>query len=83
MTDTQHVTYDEDADALYVQLSDATVDHSTSVDDIRIIDYSDDGAVVGIEFVNASSGIALTELPLSRTVEQLIGESGLPFRVYA
>lgn len=76
------VSYDREADVLYVALrDDDTVDHSASLDDIRIIDYSADGAVVGIEFVNASSGVDLSDVPFRHKVEQLIGDSGLAIRV--
>lgn len=78
------VSYDREADVLYVALrDDDTVDHSASLDDIRIIDYSADGAVVGIEFVNASSGVDLSDVPFQHKVEQLIGDSGLAIRVLA
>jgi len=72
MTPEGPVLYDEEADALYVLLSDAAVDHSKSLDDLRIVDYGADGAVVGVEFINASAGIDLSEVPSQRRVEELI-----------
>lgn len=77
------VVYDADADALYVTLLDTPVHRSASLDDLRIIDYSADGAVIGIEFINASAGVDLSDLPFARKVETLIGESGLPFKILA
>jgi uncharacterized protein YuzE len=78
------VSYDPEADVLYVSLSDhESVDHSTALDDIRIIDYSADGAVMGIEFINASAGVDLNDVPFQQRVERLIGESGLPIKVLA
>lgn len=77
------ITYDPDADVLYVLLQDVAVDHSKTLDDLRIIDYSTGGGVRGIEFVCASDGIDLSDLPFAQKVEQLIGESGQTFRIFA
>lgn len=77
------VTYDPDADMLYVRLSDEPVAESKSLDDSRVIDYSADGGVVGVEFVNAASGVDLNDLPFAGKVEQLIGDSGLRIPVLA
>jgi uncharacterized protein YuzE len=77
------VTYDEEADVLYVELNKVAVDRSHSLDDIRIIDYSKDGAVVGIEFINASSGVDLSDVPFAQKVEKLIGETGLEVPLFA
>ena len=77
------VTYDDEADVLYVELNSAAVDRSHSLDDIRIIDYSKAGAVVGIEFINASSGVDLSDVPFAEKVEKLIGETGLTIPLFA
>jgi uncharacterized protein YuzE len=77
------VTFDDDADVLYVELLDAPVDHSRSLDDIRVIDYSADGAVIGVEFINATSGVDLSDLPFAETIGRLIGETGLPISTFA
>jgi len=83
MTDLQ-VEYDADADVLYVRLvPDATVARSHSLDDTRLIDYSEDGAVVGVEFIDASGGVELQDVPFARKVEQLIGDAGLGLRIFA
>ncbi len=53
-------TYDSEADILYVRLlDDESVARQTFLDDLRIIDHSEGGAVVGIEFIDASDGVAL------------------------
>lgn len=81
-------TYDPDGDILYVSLSDAPVDHTENVSGRpqyeRGIDYSADGAVVGYEFMNASQGISLDDLPhqvelralLLRTQQLQVRQSG-------
>ena len=53
-------TYDSEADILYVRLRDSeTVARQTFLDDVRIIDHSEEGTVVGIEFIDASDGVIL------------------------
>lgn len=79
----ESVTYDKEADVLYVELNTSAVARSHSLDDIRIIDYSEDGAVVGIEFINASSGVDLSDVPFAQKVEKLIGETDLTIPVFA
>ena len=66
------ITYSETADALYIQLQEAEVTRTVSVDDFRIVDYAADGSVVGVEFLDASEGLQLAGLPLSDRLEALI-----------
>ena len=74
--------YDPDGDTLYVRLRDGgTVARQTFLDDSRIIDHSDDGAVVGIEFIGASAGVDLGDVPFAQQVEDLIGNSGHSFKL--
>ena len=75
-------TYDSEADILYVRLlDDETVARQTFLDDLRVIDHSEDGAVVGIEFIDASAGVALVDVPFAKQVEDLIGHSGHSFKI--
>lgn len=77
-------TYDSEADILYVQLhDDETSATQKFLDDLRILDYSEDGAVVGVEFIAASSGIDLTDVPFAASVEALISDSGHSFKIFA
>jgi uncharacterized protein YuzE len=78
-----YVTYDEDADVLYVYLSDGEVAETRNLGDLRLIDYSKDGAVIGIEFVSASNGVDLDSVPFAPTVAAAIGDSGFPIRIFA
>lgn len=78
------VDYDREADVLYVRLApNAKVAKTHPLDDMRLIDYSEDGAVVGIEFIDASEGVELGGVPFARKVEQLIGDAGLGLPVFA
>ena len=60
-------TYDPEGDILYITLHDVPVDHTDDVSRAgqydRGIDYAADGTVVGYEFMNASAGIDLDDLP--------------------
>ena len=77
------VSFDAEADALYVYLNPGTVKETVSLGDLRMVDYSDDGTVVGIEFVSVSAGVDLRDVPFAETVEQAIGASGHHIPIFA
>jgi uncharacterized protein YuzE len=78
-----HATHDPDADAIYVYLTDSQVARSQPLDDLRIIDFSADGGVIGVEFVGVSGGIDLSDLPFPEKVEELINELNLGIKIFA
>lgn len=57
------VSYDTEADAIYVRFREphGTV-RTESLDDLRLIDHDDDG-VIGVELLAVSRGLNLTGLP--------------------
>jgi len=55
MTD---ITYDPDADATYVTLSSAAVQDSAEVAPGVVLDFDEQGRVVGIELLNAGKRLA-------------------------
>jgi uncharacterized protein YuzE len=76
-------TYDTEADILYVRLVDGeSVSRQTFLDDLRITDHSEDGSVIGVEFVGASDGVDLEDVPFAQQIEELIGGSGHSFRIH-
>lgn len=77
------VTYDADADILYVRLGSGKVASTQTLDDLRLIDLSKEGVVIGIEFIDASGGIDLRDVPFRQKVEQLIGDSGYTIKILA
>ena len=77
------VAYDPEADALYVQLMDAPVARTHPLDDLRLIDYTEDGGVIGVEFLEAKYGIDLRDLPFSNKIDALIRQAGLGFPIFA
>ncbi len=78
-----HATYDPDADAIYVHLSEGESARSKPLDDLRIIDYSSDGGVIGVEFISVGGGIDLSDLPHHDKVEALIGDLNLGIKIFA
>ncbi len=77
------VEFDPDADVLYVHLADGEVDETLSLGDLRNIDRSKDGTVLGVEFVSASHGVDLSDIPFARKIAAAIGDSGFPVQVLA
>ena len=57
------ISYSEESDAVYIQLSDEPIVHTRVIDDARIVDYDKDGQVVGVELLGASAGLDLRGLP--------------------
>ena len=52
------VTYDQEVDILRIVLNDAEIEESDEDKPGVIIDYDDDGNVIGLEILDASSRIA-------------------------
>ena len=76
--------YDHEADILYVRLRDGEASATQAfLDDLRILDYSADGGVIGVEFICASGGIDLSDVPFAQRVGQLIDQSGHSFPIFA
>ena len=50
-----HITYDQEADAAYISLTDEDVHTSVEAENNTIIDYDKNGRVVGIELLSAST----------------------------
>lgn len=78
-----YVTYDEDADVLYVGLTEGEVAETRSLGDLRLVDIAAGGTVIGVEFISASHGVDLDSVPFSPTVETAIRDSGLSIKIYA
>jgi len=78
----ESVQYDAEADALYVKLIDLPVARTHALDDLRLIDYSEDGGVVGVEFLDASHGVDLRDVPFSNRIDKLIRANGSQFPIF-
>ena len=71
------LSYDTEADVLYVEFSDAQVNRTVAMGDLRMVDYDKDGAVLGVEFVSASSDVDLHGVPFAQAIEHAIRDGGL------
>ena len=51
------LSYDPDADSLWIRWNDSPIDESDEIEPGIILDYDLDGDVVGVEIMNASKKI--------------------------
>lgn len=68
------ITWDHDADAIYVRLSDAAVDSTIALSNTVYLDVDLEGYPVGMEILNVDSNVlaALKNLPETATLRDLI-----------
>jgi uncharacterized protein YuzE len=76
-----YLTYDEQADAVYVQFRRSTVTRTEELSDSVAVDYDSEGRPLGVEFLNVSLGIDLDQVPHRAQVAKLLEERH--FKVYA
>jgi uncharacterized protein YuzE len=70
------VNYFPDTDSLYIDLSGRSSVESREISDGVVLDYDDEGNLVGIDIDNASAKVELHKLVVSRLpamIEQLAG----------
>jgi len=57
------ISYDKEADALYIRLRQGEFDHNKKVDDSTMLDLDKDNMILGIEVIDASKNVpTLSEL---------------------
>ena len=66
-----------------LQLREGPSARSVNLDDLRIIDYAQDGEIVGVEFISATEGVELRDIPFRPTVENAIRDSGFKLKLFA
>ena len=71
------MTYDKEADAIYLYLSNKKVSRSKELDAERILDYSKDGELRGIEFLCVSDGVNTDDLPFRSEIERVLYDRGI------
>jgi len=64
-----HAEYDKNGDAIYTYLNDRFVYHTEKLDDLRYIDYAQDGTPVGIELLCVSEGVITNDLPQRSNID--------------
>ena len=56
------ITYDKEADAMYIEFSSGKFASNKKIDNQTIIDLDKDGNIIGIEILNVSKRIPLESL---------------------
>ena len=79
----QEATYDEENDVLYIQFSEAEVEHTVALDDLRLVDYDASKGPVGVEFMGASQGLDVSDVPYSDQIAAILARNGLDFAIFA
>jgi len=74
------ISYDQEADALYITLREARWSYTRALGPLRNVDYSADGVPIGVELLCASRGIDLRDVPEADAIGEALRDS---FRVYA
>jgi uncharacterized protein YuzE len=71
-----HLEHDRKADAVYVRIKAAgeRINRTKELDENRILDYAVDGSVIGIEFLNVSNGVDLSDLPHRAELMKLLSK---------
>ena len=71
------VSYDKEADAIYLYLSHKKISRSQELDSERIIDFSEDGEVRGIELLSVGNGVNTSSLPYRNEIERALNDKGI------
>lgn len=71
------MTYDKEADAVYIYITKAPYSRGRKLDDQRRIDYDAEGNVRGIELLNVSRGVDLQDIPEQAKIARLLEEQNL------
>ena len=74
---TANATFDSEADAVYVKLSDQPHAFGEDIDHERRIDYAADGTPIGIELLCVSEGVDVSHLPRVDEVTAALRQLGI------
>lgn len=66
--------YDQEADAIYIRLTDKDYSHGEELDRERRIDYAADGTPIGVELLCVSTGVDLRDLPQQKAIAELLAK---------
>lgn len=64
------IEYDKEADALYIQIREASVDNNIDIEEGVTVDLDEKKHIVGIEILDASKKLSLKDL-VNITIENL------------
>ncbi len=76
-----YLTYDPEADAVYVYFAEREVAATEEISDSVAVDFDSSGQPVGVEFLNVSVGIDLGKIPHRAEVAKLLEDRR--FKIYA
>ncbi len=76
-----HMKYDKKVDAIYISLSDKKCAVTKKLDDMRYVDYAQDGSPVGVELLGVSSGVETEDLPNAAEIARLL--EGRDIKIFA
>ncbi len=76
-----YLTYDPEADAVYVYFAEREVAATEEISDSVAVDFDTSGQPVGVEFLNVSLGIDLGQIPHRAEVAKLLEDRR--FKIYA
>lgn len=72
------ITYDPEADAVYVTLRDVPYAFGETLDPDRRIDYGRDRKPIGIELLNVHRGVNVADLPHAEEIARRLRDLGIP-----
>ena len=75
------ITYDREAQAIYIRLEDKPYAFGEDIDHERRVDYAEDGTPIGVELLCVDEGVDLSDLP--RADELAAALRPLDIRIYA
>lgn len=71
------ITYDKEADALYIKFSDNKITESEEKEDSIVLDYDNENNIVGIEILSFVKKHKHSVFPAFKDVEKAVWESNL------
>ena len=76
------IRYYQDTDVLWLELEPPRNSRGRLVDDSRILHYNEDGGLAAVEFLDASEGVDMSEVPdgMRESVEEYVSRNVAPAR---
>ena len=72
VTESTQISYVPRSDILHISFQPGRAARTQVIDDLRIADFAADGALMAIEFIGASAGLDLSDLPERDRIEEAI-----------
>ena len=69
------IKYDQQADAVYIYLSDKPYAYGKELDNERRIDYSEDNIAIGVELLSVSKGVNPDDLPKQDKIIEILEQN--------